>query len=63
MLDWPLNFELSLKGKIKYLNFPAGVYRKHSTGLMKSFQGKDVGDIIINTIKKRNQIYNKENGK
>jgi glycosyltransferase involved in cell wall biosynthesis len=63
MLDWPLNFELSLRGKIIYLNFPAGVYRKHSTGLMKSFQGKDVGDIIINTIKKRNQIYNKENGK
>jgi len=31
--DWVINFELSLKGKIGYLNFPSYVYRSHSNSL------------------------------
>jgi glycosyltransferase involved in cell wall biosynthesis len=31
--DLPLNFELSKLGKIKFLDFPAGVYRHHSNSL------------------------------
>jgi glycosyltransferase involved in cell wall biosynthesis len=62
MLDWPLNFELSLRGKVKYLNFPAGVYRRHETSLMNTIKGKDVGNIIIETIKTRKENYIKENG-
>lgn len=31
--DWPLNFELSLVGKIKYLNFSTYCYRKHNSSL------------------------------
>jgi len=34
--DWPLNFELSLKGKIKYLEFPGYVYRIHTKSLSRS---------------------------
>jgi glycosyltransferase involved in cell wall biosynthesis len=33
MLDWPMNFELSLKGKVKFLDFPSGVYRRHNSGV------------------------------
>jgi glycosyltransferase involved in cell wall biosynthesis len=35
-LDWPLNFELSLLGKIKYLDFPCGVYRDNGKGALTS---------------------------
>ena len=31
--DWPLNFEISLLGKIKYLRFPSYCYRRHSSSL------------------------------
>lgn len=31
--DWAMNFELSLLGKIEYLNFPGYVYRKHEKSL------------------------------
>ena len=31
--DWPLNFEISLFGKIKYLNFSSFCYRIHNTSL------------------------------
>jgi len=34
--DWPLCFELSLLGKIKYLDFPSGMYRIHGKGDMTS---------------------------
>ena len=33
--DWALNFELSLKGKISYLDFPSYVYRIHNNSLSK----------------------------
>ena len=31
--DWPLNFEISLLGKIKYLNFASYCYRTHKQSL------------------------------
>jgi glycosyltransferase involved in cell wall biosynthesis len=31
--DWPLNLELSMVGKIKFLNFPSYCYRKHNLSL------------------------------
>jgi glycosyltransferase involved in cell wall biosynthesis len=31
--DWPMNFELSLRGKIKYLDFPGYVYTIHKDSL------------------------------
>ena len=31
--DWPLNFEISLLGKIKYLGFVSYCYRRHSSSL------------------------------
>lgn len=63
MLDWPINFELSLRGKIKYLNFPAGVYRKHSGGLMNNLLNKEIGNKLVEVLKTRQQNYILENGK
>jgi glycosyltransferase involved in cell wall biosynthesis len=31
--DWPLNYEISRHGKIKFMDFPSGVYRYHSNGV------------------------------
>jgi len=63
MLDWPINFELSLRGKIKYLNFPSGIYRKHSGGLMNNLLNKEIGDKLVQVFKERQEKYMKENGK
>lgn len=63
MLDWPINFELSLRGKIKYLNFPSGVYRRHSGGLMNNLLNKEIGDKLVEVLKERQEKYIIENGK
>jgi hypothetical protein len=31
--DWPLNYELSRHGKIKFLDYPMGVYRYHKNSV------------------------------
>jgi len=31
--DWPLNYELSRHGKIKFLDYPMGVYRYHNNSV------------------------------
>lgn len=63
MLDWPVNFELSLRGKIKYLNFPSGVYRKHSGGIMNNLLNKEIGNKLVEIFKSRQQKFLEENGK
>ncbi len=39
--DWVTNYELSKFGKIKYLDFPCGVYRAHGKGTMTSLSHED----------------------
>lgn len=34
--DWPLNFELSLRGKINYISYPSYVYRIHPGSLSRT---------------------------
>lgn len=63
MLDWPINFELSLRGKIKYLNFPSGIYRKHSGGLMNNLLDKEIGNKLVEIFKSRQQKFLEDNGK
>lgn len=63
ILDWPLNFENSLHGKVKYLDFPSGVHRKHSNNMMSkildddknsiSKNEKTTEEIVINILKNR----------
>jgi glycosyltransferase involved in cell wall biosynthesis len=63
MLDWPINFELSLLGKIKYINFPSGVYRRHNGGLMNKVKTKEIGDQIKNTLLERYKKFVLNNDK
>jgi hypothetical protein len=40
--DWPMNFEISLFGKVKYLRFASYCYRKHNSSLTaKLITGKN----------------------
>jgi glycosyltransferase involved in cell wall biosynthesis len=39
--DWVTNFELSKLGKIKYLDFPSGVYRIHDNGIFSKMEQSD----------------------
>lgn len=60
LLDWAINFELSLIGKIHFINFPSGVYRKHSNGLMNSLHSKDIGENLKRIFRDRyNTFHNK----
>lgn len=34
--DWPLNFELSRLGKIKFIDYPTGVYRIHTESIFST---------------------------
>jgi glycosyltransferase involved in cell wall biosynthesis len=49
-LDWGLNYNISLTGKIKFLNFPGGVYRIHDRGI---FSGEDEQKRIDNIEKSK----------
>lgn len=39
--DYPLNYELSLLGKIKNSEWPGGVYREHGSGVLTSHSSED----------------------
>jgi glycosyltransferase involved in cell wall biosynthesis len=43
--DWVTNYELSKIGKIKYLDFPGGVYRNHDNGIFSSMEVKKRDEI------------------
>jgi len=60
--DWLLNFELSLKGKIGYLNFPSYVYRIHSKSLSKRTYQFEI-DNYSNSLKRRLDDYKIKNKK
>jgi glycosyltransferase involved in cell wall biosynthesis len=55
-LDYPINYELSLRGKIKSENWPSGVYREHMRGVISSLPD-DEKKIIHNNI--RDYLKNK----
>ena len=51
--DWVTNYELSKSGKIKYLDFPSGVYRIHDKGvfsLLKDEEKQKITNIFIDKI-------------
>ena len=62
--DWPLNFEISLLGNIKYLNFPSFCYRIHDTSLTMNLS-VDTNENIDKYNKRVNllQIRYKSHGK
>ncbi len=57
--DWVTNYELSKLGKIKYLDFPSGVYRIHSNGALSGMDyekrdnySRDLMQVISNDYEK-----------
>jgi len=61
ILDWPINFELSRRGKIKYLDFPSGVYRVHNTstfGVLEKEKKLEQTNLVRKIIR---QKYKEEN--
>lgn len=54
-MDWVINYELSKIGKIKYLDFPSGVYRIHDGGMFSSIEN-EIKNKIIHQIQE--VIYN-----
>ena len=51
--DWVMNFELSLRGKIKYLDFPSYVYRMHENSLSKNLEDNELWEKRINILKSK----------
>ena len=39
--DWPLNYELSRHGNIKFLDYPMGVYRHHNSGIFSLLSNEE----------------------
>ena len=50
--DWPLNYELSRHGKIKFLDYPMGVYRYHNKGMF-SLLLRDEKEKISSVVKQK----------
>jgi len=50
--DWPLNFELSRLGKIKFIDYPTGVYRIHKESIF-STTDKEIKKHNIELIKEK----------
>jgi len=45
--DWPLNFEISLLGKIKYLRFASYCYRRHNLSLTAKLKMDNSENLVI----------------
>jgi glycosyltransferase involved in cell wall biosynthesis len=50
-MDWVINYELSKIGKIKYLDFPSGIYRLHDGGIFSSLNNDRKKEISIEIMK------------
>jgi FkbM family methyltransferase len=57
-LDWSMNYKLSKNGKIKYLDFPSGVYRIHNNGAFSSMNYEKKEEISRGLMKVFADDYN-----
>jgi glycosyltransferase involved in cell wall biosynthesis len=51
ILDWPMNYEMSKVGRIKYIDIPTGVYRIHNTSTFGNLS-EDKRNIQVNDVRK-----------
>jgi glycosyltransferase involved in cell wall biosynthesis len=61
--DWPLNYELSRYGKIKFLDYPMGVYRYHNKGmfsLLSRDEKEKISSVVIQKILEKHLEYEKD---
>jgi glycosyltransferase involved in cell wall biosynthesis len=57
-LDWAMNYKLSKSGKIKYLDFPSGVYRSHENGVFSGMEVKKREEISRELVRIMTDDYN-----
>lgn len=64
ILDWPINYEYSRIGKIKYIDFPSGIYRIHKSSTFgnladveRNKQVDEVREAIRKNYKQSNPDY------
>ena len=61
--DWALNYELSRHGKIKFLDYPMGVYRHHNTGvfsLLSRDEKEKMSSVVKDKILEKHLEYEKD---
>jgi glycosyltransferase involved in cell wall biosynthesis len=54
--DIPLNYEISKLGKIKFLNFPAGVYRINKKNMSNYYENNFTNDEILPLLNKTKEL-------
>jgi len=54
--DIPLNYEISKIGKIKYLNFPAGVYRINKKNMSNYYEDNYTNEEVLTLLNKTRQL-------
>jgi glycosyltransferase involved in cell wall biosynthesis len=54
--DLPLNYELSKVGKIKFLNFPAGVYRVHDNNISNFLKTNFSNNEVLTLLNKTKEL-------
>ena len=62
--DWPLNYELSRHGKIKFLDFPSGVYRYHQNSVFSLLPPDEkhiISSFVKEEIEKKHLEYENNN--
>ena len=64
--DWPLNYELSRYGRIKFLNFPSGVYRYHGNSvfsLLPLEEREKISSLVKEKISSKHLEYERNSNK
>lgn len=61
ILDWPINYELSKIGKVKYLNFPCGIYRISDKSIFANLSESEAANKVNITRKAIREDYKKIN--
>ena len=56
ILDLPLNYELSKIGKIKFLNFPSGVYRIHKNNVSTYYDNNFTSNEVLTLLNKTKEL-------
>lgn len=61
ILDWPMNYELSKMGKVKYIDFPCGIYRISDKSIFATLSKEEAANKVNITRKAIREDYKKTN--
>ena len=61
ILDWPINYEFSKMGKVRYIDFPGGVYRVHNSSTFANLKMEKQMEHVNNVRKIIRKNYKQSN--